>query len=119
METPEIPSFKPQDINKLLGKLTGSELQVAKNILALRERIQILASSESDADFDESLKISDAIADFGKSVKSKYPDTHQQYLAYHLLVGSSPMEGSPITQFDFPAPDSVEGFIQRILPKAH
>ena len=48
---------------------------------------------------------------FGTILKSKYPDC-LDYLAYHILIGSTPMKECP--RFDFVGDDSVEKFLDSL-----
>ena len=54
------------------------------------------------------MEIHEKVVRFNGILASKYPDAHQ-CLLFHLLSGSTPGETYGI--FDFPAPDSIEDFI--------
>ena len=59
----------------------------------------------------DSVRFFSEVYEFGTILKSKYPDC-LDYLAYHILIGSTPMKECP--RFDFVGNDSVEKFLDSL-----
>lgn len=78
-------------------------------VSSIKEKLLKVCQADTD------LTYQDVIANFAGHLEKNYPD-HQQYLMYHILLGSSPRETPP--NFDFPGEDSVELFIDNLFEKA-
>ncbi len=54
------------------------------------------------------------VFEFAEEIKKEFPNTYDQYLAYHILVGDVVGEQSEMPLLDFPEPYSVLAFYDEI-----
>ena len=73
--------------------------------------IKELKDKWNEAYKKDALGTHEKIIEFAEKIKNKYPD-YQDYMLYHLLIGSIPK--SKLPKFDFPGEDSVEKFIESL-----
>lgn len=59
----------------------------------------------------DSIKFFSKVYEFGKELQLKHSDC-LDYLAYHILIGSTPMK--ECSHFDFEGDDSVEKFLNSL-----
>lgn len=58
------------------------------------------------------IQVLDRVVQKAKELREKYPN-YTQYQIYHLLIGSTPPEGTDIYE-DFPGDDSVVEFLKKL-----
>lgn len=55
------------------------------------------------------------IMNFGNIIRRKYPTEFEKYIALHALGGSSLISYAKAPKLDFPEPDSVKSFLEKIM----
>ncbi len=79
-----------------------------------REGVDIKLLKEKINDIYEDPEKYEKIVEFAQVLRGKYED-FQDYLLYHVLIGSTPFHELP--KVDFPGDDSVEKFIDSLWGK--
>jgi len=61
----------------------------------------------------EDLDKYEKLVEFVNKLKAKYKD-YQDYVFYHMLIGSSVSDNHKLSKVDFPGDDSIEKFIDSL-----
>lgn len=103
----QLPPMGIESLEVLLQEFGEHEKQLAAAIAGLWKGAINLLEKDMDAGF----KMHQKITDFSQILREKYPDTHQNYLGFHLLINSGIPKGKRFAKFDFPNQE-IETFIQ-------